>query len=169
MRIFPFFSICFCLGLSLASCAQKNNKETTSTYPRTSVFDTSTIAVISFDQQGNWPFDNSCKPATLNYNEIYQLDSLLKLCALEYNETLKSDLRENYSIDFNKYKYKRQYVAVLNSQGEKEVWINGFCNTWGNRWKNEVLHVNDGGNCYFNLKINLTTKICFELAVNGYA
>ena len=60
-------------------------------------------------------------------------------------------------------------MAIFNHKGEKEVWINGFCNTWDKNWKTEIILVHDGGNCYFNLKINLTSGECFEISVNGYA
>ncbi len=88
---------------------------------------------------------------------------------MNYNNGLSENLKEHYSLDFEKYKYKFQYVAAINNKGEKEVWINGFCNTQDSRWKEEILLVNDGGNCYFNLKLNLSTKECFQVAVNGYA
>jgi len=65
--------------------------------------------------------------------------------------------------------YKRQLVAVINGKGEKEVWVNCFCNRdWG-RYREEVLVADDGGACYFNIKINLTTKTSYDLMVNGEA
>ena len=82
---------------------------------------------------------------------------------------MTKNLKKYHSIDFQKYKYKFQYVAAINNNCEKEVWVNGFCKTWDTDWKKEILLVHDGGNCYFNLKFNLSTKECFEVAVNGYA
>jgi hypothetical protein len=59
---------------------------------------------------------------------------------------------------------------VTNKKGEKEVWVNCFCDTWNsNRWKTEILFVEDGGNCYFNFRINLATKKYHDLGVNGEA
>jgi len=169
MRLTCTFLILFYLGISLTSCSQSNRDKVTIPNTKTIEIDTSSIAVISFDQQGNWPFDNSYKPISLTESEIFEIETLMKACVLDYNKSLEENLKESYSIDFKRYKYKRQYVAVLNNKGEKEIWVNAFCSTWDTRWKNEILLVHDGGNCYFNLKINLTTKKCFEIAVNGYA
>ena len=59
---------------------------------------------------------------------------------------------------------------IQKNNGQKEVWVNCFCQLSGdNKWKTEVVHVADGGNCYFNFKINLTTKTCYDFAVNGVA
>jgi hypothetical protein len=35
--------------------------------------------------------------------------------------------------------------------------------------ENKMFGVEDGGNCYFNFKINLITKKYFDLGVNGVA
>jgi hypothetical protein len=125
--------------------------------------------VLPFDQKFDWIFSDSYKPANLTDEEILQLDTLIRKCATEMNNSLEEKIREYYSIDFKKYNYKRQYIAVFNNKGEKEIWVNGFCNTWNKRWKEELIFVHDGGNCYFNLKINLSTKNCYQISVNGYA
>jgi|GEM_PF-2540334 len=54
--------------------------------------------------------------------------------------------------------FKRQYVAVLNDSGEKEVWINCFC--WNNKkdWTKEVVDSLDSEGCYFHFKLNLKTR-----------
>lgn len=72
------------------------------------------------------------------------------------------------SIDLQKYNYRTQLIAVRNKNGEKEVWVNSFCEIWGGeRWKTQIMSVDDGGSCYFNFKINLTTKKYYNLEVNG--
>ncbi|NCU36630.1 hypothetical protein EOM75_11540 [Candidatus Falkowbacteria bacterium] len=65
--------------------------------------------------------------------------------------------------------YKRQYVPVINEKGEMEVWVNCFCGNWGINDRTNILIVEDGGNCYFNLKINLTKENYYDLMVNGNA
>ena len=134
-----------------------------------SELDTSNIAIIAFEQNNDWPFKNTYQPTTLTNGELLLIDSLLKLCILIYNENIPSKQESAFKIDFAKYKYKRQYIAVLNDQGQKEVWVNGFCNAGKTEWKNEILLVDDGGNCYFNLKLNLVSKECYEVMVNGYS
>jgi hypothetical protein len=63
--------------------------------------------------------------------------------------------------------YKKQLVAVTNKDGDKEVWVNCFCDTLNKNWRKEILLVQDGGRCYFNFKINLTQNKCYHLIVNG--
>jgi hypothetical protein len=65
--------------------------------------------------------------------------------------------------------YKRQYVAVINRQGQKEVWINFFCSYFDTDWKHHVLIVNDGGSCFFQLRINLSSRKARKLIPNGDA
>lgn len=60
-------------------------------------------------------------------------------------------------------------MAALNKKGEKEVWINCFCVDVRRDWKKQIVEVYDGGNCFFNLKINLNKSQYYELSVNGEA
>ncbi|GEO11110.1 hypothetical protein [Segetibacter aerophilus] len=153
---------------TFVSCSPKAENTEDELSRQNNTFDTSKIALISFKQTSNWPFPNEYIPTTLNALEIIQLDSLINSCALSYNSRLSEDNRDAYGINFSKRHYKRQYVPVLNSKGEKEVWANFFCKEWEN-WKQEIVFIKDGGNCFFELKINLTTKACSAVHVNGYA
>lgn len=65
--------------------------------------------------------------------------------------------------------YKIQYVPFLNEKGEKEVWINGFCSSFDSDWRKDIIHVFDGGNCYFTIRLNLSTGKCISAGTNGYA
>lgn len=76
--------------------------------------------------------------------------------------------------------FKRQYVAYLNQKGEKMIWINGFCRVMNIPteivlgefemilfdWENEISDVDDGGDCYWQILINMKTKK-LNLSVNG--
>jgi hypothetical protein len=64
--------------------------------------------------------------------------------------------------------YHYQIVTVIDEKGEKLVWINALCESI-DFWRNEIAIILDGGNCFFNLKINLNKKEYFEFAVNGVA
>jgi hypothetical protein len=68
--------------------------------------------------------------------------------------------------------YKRQYVCGVDAKGDKIIWVNCFCNDCkecSSYWKKQLVFVMDGGACYFNLKINLTKKIRYDVMVNGIA
>lgn len=141
--------------------------------------DTSVIAVLPFDTSYHWLFRDA-KPAYLNGDDIRKTETLLKECLADHNleqEDLFKELdarnpddrldRNHFVIDLARY--KRQYTAVVNAKGEKEVWVNCFCSEPGYDWKKQILGVADGGNCYFNLKINLATGNCYDFQVNGDA
>ena len=75
---------------------------------------------------------------------------------------------KDFIIDLRKY--YRQYIVTKNKKGEKEVWVNCFCSIQNmDYWKKQVVFVMDGGNCFFNLKINLSRKSYSDFEVNGEA
>jgi len=69
-------------------------------------------------------------------------------------------------------KYKRQYIGLINENGEKVVWINFI---WAKKegvltkWDKEVIIVLDGCSYYWNVKVNLDKQKLFDLSVNGSA
>jgi hypothetical protein len=78
-----------------------------------------------------------------------------------------SEIKKNY----------RQYLCYINEKGEKVIYINSMCelpidydkdnNPIKFDWKNEMNRTADGGDCYWNIKINLTTNTYYEFMVNG--
>lgn len=87
----------------------------------------------------------------------------------EINHTYPEHKRDTKDFIINLTLYKRQYMAAINDKGEKVVWINCFCDQWDKHSRTSPYIVMDGGNCYFNLKVNLTKGMCYELMVNGEA
>lgn len=141
--------------------------------------DTSIIAVLPYNTSQYSIFKNA-KQGSLNSDDFKLIEVLLNECINEYNPNQEKDYNEMI-IAFGKKKvnkshfiielkrYKRQYIVIENSVGEKEVWINCFCDNEHTNWKTTIVDMDDGGNCYFNLKINLTQKKYYELRVNGTA
>lgn len=73
----------------------------------------------------------------------------------------------------NLNRYLRQYVGFMNENGDKIVWINflykndSFINT---AYLNDaVITVNDGGEYYWSIKVNITKNKLYDIAVNGDA
>jgi len=168
------------LTFNLSSFGQKQVVSKDGFLSSTSLrIDTSTIAVLPFDTAQKWLFIDS-KPVELTNADLTQIEKLLKECIDSYNPEQERQFNEIKTTDPNAkiYKkhfvidlkrYKRQYIAVTNDKGEKVVWVNCFCDTWKKNWRKEVIFVLDGGNCYFNLKFNLTKGEYYELMVNGDA
>lgn len=146
-----------------------NNRQTKEKQGAASVqsVDTSLISIIQFDNSTGWLFDKTYSPTTLNQSDIKKIELLLTNCVDDYNKKLSDNHKQYFSIDLIKKRYKRQYVAVVNKKGEKLVWVNCLCQTHNDNWRTSIILVDDGGNCYFNLKINLTKEKCYDLMVNG--
>jgi hypothetical protein len=129
---------------------------------RMELIDTSLYTVIRDEEKINLLAPGS-RPATLSATEINKIDVLLRKAVSDYNRNPEnSDLK----ID-SFHTYKRQLVTYVNPSGDKIVWINCCCYTWGQDWKKIIIEVSDGGSCYFNLTINLTGKQVSTLRVNG--
>ena len=130
-------------------------------------FDTTKTAIIPWDFE--YPFDNlDYKPGSLSQNDLDQVEASLITTVVDYNNSL-SPGHDDYKIDLNANQYRKQLVAVLNQKGEKEVWVNCFCDARDESWRTEIVVVFDGGPCFFSFKLNLATKRTYELMVNGFA
>lgn len=81
--------------------------------------------------------------------------------------TPKSRLKLKYSFE----KYSKQYVGYQDESGNQFIYINGFCleNENLEKLKKTLLIVLDGGNCFFQMKIDKQTGKCIEFRINGVA
>ena len=155
--------------LTLTACQTNSSKSQTDRSQTTLNYDTTKTTVIVLDKNFNYPFDSlNYNPASLTQGDIEQIEGYIIESVTDYNNSLSDD-HGDYKIDLNGKDYKKQLVIVTNLKGEKEVWVNCFCDNWDKAWRTQILMVDDGGPCYFNFKINLTTKKVYDLIVNGFA
>jgi len=128
----------------------------------------------------NFPFKN-CNPIELTTNDIDTIEILLKQFIADYNveqekqiEKFKAEhpeskvIKSDFIIDLTKY--GRQYTPVINDKSQKEIWIYCFCLSFTiKNWREhlDIPSAKGGGNCFFNLKVNLTTKKYYDLIVNA--
>jgi len=65
----------------------------------------------------------------------------------------------------------KQCIAVIDSNGDKVVWVNLSCKGHGEPtdYQYYIISVKDGGDCYLNLKINITRFKYYDLLINGDA
>lgn len=72
------------------------------------------------------------------------------------------------NININLKKYIRQYVGFYNNRDEKIIWINFL---WKDSLTNDphkdIIFINDGGSYYWNVEVNLTNKLLYNLKING--
>jgi hypothetical protein len=100
----------------------------------------------------------------ISESEMHLVDSLLKQQIEEHNR--KSD--KTFSIDLSKY--RRQYFPSIDTNGDKRVEVNCFCQVHNDdNWKKQRVQVHDGGKCYFNIKVDLTTLTVVNFHINGQA
>lgn len=164
----------------LYSCGKvSENNQSKAVEPEFSV-DKSYYTIIEYNPKAKI-FENA-KTTDLSNSELIEIEKILKSAIEENNDFQANNLKkhnEKYpenqinetGFELELGDYRRQYIPVINVSGEKEVWINFMCDEANNEiWRTELLPpVEDGGKCYFNIKINLTTKSYSELRINGYA
>ena len=155
---------------------QTPSKQIKSTHSDKQFVDTTNYVTLSHDSIGIRIFKNS-NSTTLSISDIIELEKILERRINEYNKEQQSlfdillkeqsDLNikiEDFVIELKKY--KRQFIPVISEKGEKEVWVNCLCTISDDSWKYNLEIVKDGGNCYFNLIINLSNKSSYQLIVN---
>lgn len=122
-------------------------------------FDTLTFnkyAFFSYDRNHYNCFDGGIfKSIALDNSDLIKLDSILTAC-----------IKKSKLISYKPNQYYKQCIAIIDSSGDKIVWINLNC---GNMYyKYRIDYVRDGGDCYAELKVNLTKLKWYDLQVNGY-
>lgn len=169
------------LGLLVISCTQNRGSSSSSEKEVESFgLDSTSYVVLDFEPEDSRLFEGGRK-TTLIETELIEIEEILSNLVEKHNwEETKRLNERNAEYPEDKWEEtgyelvlegkRRQYLPVINESGEKEVWINFFCDDFGAEdWKNQIVEVNDGGNCYFDVKINLTQKTYYDLMVNGYA
>ena len=66
--------------------------------------------------------------------------------------------------------YYRQYCVIKNEKREKILNLNCLCyldKQSISNWRKSTILVKDGGNCYFQISVNLDRKIVFGFMRNG--
>jgi hypothetical protein len=119
-------------------------------------------AVFTYSSAFDNYFSDNSKPYDLTQTELIQIDDVLKTCLKENQEAIKKDIS----------KYVKQCIVFLNAKGEKEALI--FCHCKDIRTDGAFRYSflglgNDGGDCRFRVKINLTKDTYSELFINGEA
>ena len=62
--------------------------------------------------------------------------------------------------------YQRQYIG-LERDGGKIIYGNFFCDNLGKDWRQELVAVLDGGECYFQVEYDVGSGMFIKLWVNG--
>jgi len=115
--------------------------------------DKDSFAILPPINSKDWGRGTYFKPSEA---ELSKADIIFKKC------TSKNGLLHS--------RYKRQYIPYLSKNGTKHIKIICFCEDFGNNnWKKDILLVDDGGDCFFQVIINLATNTYSDLMINGIA
>lgn len=170
------YFLLFCVSLFLLSCKKK------CIVVEDFMLAESEYTILPFSENKYYIFKD-VKEATLSDKELIEIEVLFQKMVTEHNEGqvkwLAKHNKENPKNQWKKTGYeletkgfKRQYLPVINKKGEKEVWINFFCNDPKDvSWKTEIYDsgMADGGNCFYRLKINLATKQVYNLFIDSHS
>lgn len=111
-----------------------------------------------------WAYVNNLEDYwTPNAEDIAQLEAnlpaFLEANAEQFNRDIVAELPD----------YIRQYLGYT-VEGQRLIYVNAVCGHGGNYdWRNELIGVEDGGDCYFQVVYNFETGEFSELIVNGQA
>lgn len=133
----------------------------------TTISDTSQIGLKPNDFNGYW---------NANKIDYRRIESVLEQAI----KTDKQDYIERLTPESSKL-YYRQYLFYLNKDNDSLAFINALCELLNapydscgvviNRpmdWRNKFIHVNDGGDCYWSIVVNMSKNNYDNFFVNGY-
>lgn len=125
---------------------------------------TDNYAVIEYDAERHGFIYKTARPLELNETDFALIDSITRRAVDKYNSGQDDEMKIS---DLARYNF--QYLPVYAENGQKEVWVNAFCSSFDFDWKKKIVLVDDGGKCFFNLKINLSDANYRDFQVNGVA
>ena len=121
--------------------------------------------IIDADKKMEWVFGNNYTNWTPDAGDIETAETILKQAFEDQKKPTVNRLL-NRSVD----DYNMQFVGAVTEKGDKVIWVNSFCKKEESSfkdWKTKIFSVADGGNCFFNVKINITKNTYYDLFVNG--
>ena len=88
------------------------------------------------------------------------------------NQTIQNIIKQNFSDKAKNSKlYGKQCIVEINKNGDKEVWVNCVFKedfSISDR-KKSIIEVEDGGEYFFNFKMNISKKMYYQPFINGLA
>lgn len=117
--------------------------------------------------------DSTFEKFTPTIEEIVIVKQLSKnhIDSLEYVRELKIVKEYGKQLKFSDSDYYRQYVGYIDSKGNRIVLVNAVCKSYGQKsdLRKDWIFVFDGGTCFYQIRVDLTAKKCFDFSINGEA
>lgn len=134
--------------------------------------DPDSVAILSYDKANEYFYWDNRKELfgnathlSLTPQDLLLVDSLLRQSIAASNEYQQQRGYTGPPLSLNGY--KRQLLAVVTEAGEKQVWVNCLCEVRDGGWKKKTIRGSGGGDCYFNVRLNLSKKSWSEADVNA--
>lgn len=162
-------------GLILFSCDFKLPKSSSQRSSFESVENSRNIYVMNQEFEGViFAPDSASKSKEKGFmptvDEIYEAELIFQNC-LKSKKVDTNGVITDGSIIKATSMYSRQYFGRILTNGEKIIRFNCFLKSpkADPRWKTHEVGARDGGNAYFHVEINISTKDCLGFSVNGIA
>jgi hypothetical protein len=111
---------------------------------------------------------NEYSSYTPSKEEIINAETVLKRKLKEINKFKINQDNKCPIIHKQLCKYNRQYFGILDKNGKKVVFINFIWEkSTPNNWDKEIIMVLDGCSYYWNIKVNITDSLLYDLNING--
>ena len=86
----------------------------------------------------------------------------------KYLPDLQRMIKDEKDMEIDMAAYNKQYIGYYDSNNEKIIYINFFCNKEHHE-NNDFVVMFDGGTCYFQARFNTASKKFFDLEINPEA
>lgn len=124
-------------------------------------------AIVPAGANMNWAFGKNYKPWSPEPGDIEIAERLLKEC---FDKERSGTVNPFFGKSLEDY--NRQFAGAVIEGGNRVILVNCFCRSQEktlDKWREQLVLVADGGNCFFHLKVNLDTGRYYGLMVNGQA
>ena len=112
----------------------------------------SEYVILKFNSFEKYPIFENATATKLNKEDIIRAEEIIK---------------DKISYNLSQNKYKRQYVAAINDKGEKLIWVIFFYSEdASSNWKSAIFGAYDGGNYFFQIKVNLKRNTHYDYREN---
>ncbi|GEM_PF-715684 len=143
--------------------------------------DSTRFCVFEYNSGYHWIFPENSIKCELTNEDLKIAEQLLNQEIKKFNE--EGEIRSFYlkekfpdrhlnerQFSIKLEEYRRQYIIATSPTGDRILHINLFCGTEGFEfWREEYVSVDDGGNCFFQVLINISKMKLLDLSVNGVA
>ncbi|NIG53540.1 hypothetical protein [Chitinophaga sp. Cy-1792] len=121
------------------------------------------IFPASFKKVEKWVFEEARGRFTPTPAEIAIVERIVKLQLEEEEKTSSYKLH----ICAHLKMYKRQYVGFFDKSGHKVIWVNALLSNYPFPLSSQIIEVDDGGESFWQMLIDLKEKKGFGFSINS--